>query len=109
LDNFRLFSHQKNIVFSYDLSTIIVRGRTSYDTLMQVVIVSISCKYLEPFVVQKNLYCMGFQNGGVQTKDGKDMVLLGDLVLSNKLVLYDLENQAIGWADYNCKSLLIEN
>ncbi|XP_052144682.1 aspartic proteinase 39-like isoform X1 [Oryza glaberrima] len=52
----------------------------------------------------KNLYCMGFQNGGVQTKDGKDMVLLGDLVLSNKLVLYDLENQAIGWADYNCSS-----
>lgn len=35
--------------------------------------------------------------------------LLSDLVLSNKLVLYDLENQAIGWADYNCKSLLIEN
>ncbi|KAL6634338.1 hypothetical protein ACP70R_027009 [Stipagrostis hirtigluma subsp. patula] len=48
-----------------------------------------------------DLYCVGFLNGGLQTKDGKDMVLLGDLVLSNKLVVYDLENQVIGWTDYN--------
>ncbi|KAL6841984.1 hypothetical protein ACP4OV_028184 [Aristida adscensionis] len=48
-----------------------------------------------------NLYCVGFLNGGLQTKDGKDMVLLGDLVLSNKFVVYDLENQVIGWTDYN--------
>ncbi|KAG5531004.1 hypothetical protein RHGRI_025829 [Rhododendron griersonianum] len=27
-----------------------------------------------------------------------------DLVLSNKLVLYDLENQVIGWTEYNCSS-----
>ncbi|KAF7132251.1 hypothetical protein RHSIM_Rhsim09G0037000 [Rhododendron simsii] len=27
-----------------------------------------------------------------------------DLVLSNKLVLYDLENQLIGWTEYNCSS-----
>uniref|UniRef100_A0A0D9W3I4 Peptidase A1 domain-containing protein n=1 Tax=Leersia perrieri TaxID=77586 RepID=A0A0D9W3I4_9ORYZ len=51
-----------------------------------------------------NLYCVGFQNGGLQSKDGKGMVLLGDLVLSNKLVIYDLENQAIGWTEYNCSS-----
>lgn len=51
-----------------------------------------------------NLYCVGFQNGGLQSKDGKDMVLLGDLVLSNKVVVYDLENQVVGWADYNCSS-----
>ncbi|WVZ75419.1 hypothetical protein U9M48_023470 [Paspalum notatum var. saurae] len=51
-----------------------------------------------------DLYCVGFLNGGLQTKDGKDMVLLGDLVLSNKLVVYDLENQVIGWTDYNCSS-----
>jgi len=67
-------------------------------------------------------------NGGLETKDGKNMVLLGgmikllcnidlfipsfllsfmksvaDLVLSNKLVVYNLENQVIGWTDYNCK------
>ncbi|KAM3212899.1 hypothetical protein ACQJBY_065739 [Aegilops geniculata] len=52
----------------------------------------------------QELYCMGFQTGGLQTKDGKDMVLLGDLAFSNKLVLYDLENQVIGWTDYNCSS-----
>ncbi|XP_072970111.1 aspartic proteinase 36-like [Typha angustifolia] len=51
-----------------------------------------------------SIYCLGFQNGGVQSKDGKDMFLLGDLVLSNKLVLYDLENQVIGWTEYNCSS-----
>lgn len=51
-----------------------------------------------------NLYCVGFQNGGLQSKDGKDMVLLGDLVLSNKLVVYDLEKQVIGWTEYNCSS-----
>uniref|UniRef100_A0ACD5YPK1 Uncharacterized protein n=1 Tax=Avena sativa TaxID=4498 RepID=A0ACD5YPK1_AVESA len=51
-----------------------------------------------------DLYCMGFQSGGLQTKDGKDMVLLGDVAFSNKLVLYDLENQVIGWTDYNCSS-----
>ncbi|TKW38139.1 hypothetical protein SEVIR_1G094800v4 [Setaria viridis] len=51
-----------------------------------------------------DLYCVGFQNGALQSKDGKDIVLLGDLVLSNKLVVYDLENQVIGWADYNCSS-----
>lgn len=26
-----------------------------------------------------------------------------DLVLANKLVSYDLENQTIGWAEYNCE------
>ena len=30
-------------------------------------------------------------------------LLLADLVLSNKLVLYDLENQTIGWTEYNCE------
>ncbi|KAJ1696995.1 hypothetical protein LUZ63_005507 [Rhynchospora breviuscula] len=52
----------------------------------------------------ENDYCFGFQNGGLQSKDGRDMFLLGDLVLSNKLVVYDLENQVIGWTNYNCSS-----
>ncbi|TVU02779.1 hypothetical protein EJB05_51708 [Eragrostis curvula] len=56
------------------------------------------------FQYGRDVYCVGFLNGGLQTKDGKDMVLLGDLVLSNKLVVYDLENQVIGWTDYNCSS-----
>ncbi|KAK1290573.1 Aspartic proteinase-like protein 2 [Acorus calamus] len=49
-------------------------------------------------------WCVGWQNSGVQSKDGKDMFLLGDLVLSNKLVVYDLEKQVIGWKNYNCSS-----
>ncbi|XP_020107470.1 aspartic proteinase-like protein 2 [Ananas comosus] len=56
------------------------------------------------FQNEDNVYCIGFQNGGLQSKDGKDMFLLGDLVLSNKLVLYDLENEVIGWTEYNCSS-----
>ncbi|CAL5206836.1 unnamed protein product [Lathyrus oleraceus] len=59
--------------------------------------------YLFPY---KNgmMQCIGWQRSVTETKDGKDMTLLGDLVLSNKLVLYDLENMAIGWVDYNCSS-----
>ncbi|PUZ46604.1 hypothetical protein GQ55_7G094000 [Panicum hallii var. hallii] len=56
------------------------------------------------FANGNDMYCVGFQNGGSQSKDGKDIVLMGDLVLSNKLVVYDLENQVIGWTDYNCSS-----
>ncbi|XP_050208297.1 aspartic proteinase 36-like [Mercurialis annua] len=56
------------------------------------------------FQIRDDVWCFGWQNSGVQSKDGKDMTLLGDLVLSNKLVLYDLENQAIGWTEYNCSS-----
>lgn len=56
------------------------------------------------FEVADQEWCVGFQNSGLQSKDGKEITLLGDLVLSNKLVLYDLENQTIGWAEYNCSS-----
>lgn len=52
----------------------------------------------------KKLHCIGWQNGGLQAKDGRDLILLGDIVLSNKLFVYDLENQVIGWTEYNCSS-----
>ncbi|KAH7835369.1 hypothetical protein Vadar_025514 [Vaccinium darrowii] len=58
-------------------------------------------EYLFPF---EGLWCFGWQNSGIQSRDTMNMTLLGDLVLSNKLVLYDLENQVIGWAEYNCSS-----
>ncbi|KAK4440665.1 Aspartic proteinase-like protein 2 [Sesamum alatum] len=41
------------------------------------------------------LWCIGFQNNG-------KMTILGDLVLKDRMVVYDLEGQRIGWADYNC-------
>lgn len=56
------------------------------------------------FQIRDEVWCIGWQNSGAQSKDGKDMTLLGDLVLSNKLVYYDLENQEIGWMEYNCSS-----
>ncbi|XP_077227270.1 aspartic proteinase 36-like isoform X2 [Tasmannia lanceolata] len=56
------------------------------------------------FQISDDRWCVGWQNSGLQPKDGKDMTILGDLVLSNKLVFYDLENQTIGWAEYNCSS-----
>ncbi|KAB2039544.1 hypothetical protein ES319_D02G017100v1 [Gossypium barbadense] len=58
-------------------------------------------EYLFPY---NGLWCIGWQNSGMQSRDRKNMTLLGDLVLSNKLVLYDLENQTIGWTEYNCSS-----
>ncbi|XWS42973.1 hypothetical protein CRYUN_Cryun16bG0060100 [Craigia yunnanensis] len=55
------------------------------------------------FKIREDIWCFGWQNSGI-SKDGKDMILLGDLVLSNKLILYDIENQTIGWTEYNCSS-----
>ncbi|KAJ7978274.1 Aspartic proteinase-like protein 2 [Quillaja saponaria] len=56
------------------------------------------------FQIREDVWCVGWQKSGMQSKDGRDMTLLGDLVFSNKLVLYDLENQVIGWTNYNCSS-----
>uniref|UniRef100_A0A7N0U6Q9 Peptidase A1 domain-containing protein n=1 Tax=Kalanchoe fedtschenkoi TaxID=63787 RepID=A0A7N0U6Q9_KALFE len=56
------------------------------------------------FQARNDLWCLGWMNGGFQTKDGTHTVLLGDLVLSNRLVVYDLEEQTIGWTEYNCSS-----
>ncbi|XP_070026766.1 aspartic proteinase 36 isoform X1 [Nicotiana tabacum] len=50
-----------------------------------------------------NEWCIGWQEG-TQGKDGNEIYLLGDLLLSNKLVLYDLEKQTIGWTQYDCSS-----
>ncbi|KAJ0091958.1 hypothetical protein Patl1_26130 [Pistacia atlantica] len=67
-------------------------------------------EYLFPF---EGLWCIGWQNSGMQSRDRKNVTLLGDLVLSNKLVLYDLENQVIGWTEYNCtekrKEIFLKN
>ncbi|KAI3890811.1 hypothetical protein MKX03_007424 [Papaver bracteatum] len=43
--------------------------------------------------------CFGWQESWKS-----DEIILGDLVLTNKLVLYDLENQVLGFAEYNCSS-----
>lgn len=58
------------------------------------------------FQIKETKWCIGWQDSGLQTKDGKEITLLGDLVLSNKLVLYDIESQTIGWTEYDCSSTI---
>ncbi|XP_073289443.1 aspartic proteinase 36-like [Primulina huaijiensis] len=51
------------------------------------------------FVDGASMWCMGFikvQNQGT--------TILGDLVLKDKIFVYDLARQRIGWADYDCSS-----
>ncbi|MCD9640719.1 hypothetical protein HAX54_026195 [Datura stramonium] len=55
------------------------------------------------FQVRDNEWCIGWQEG-TQGKDGSEIFLLGDLLLSNKLVQYDLEKKTIGWTQYDCSS-----
>ncbi|AES80408.1 eukaryotic aspartyl protease family protein [Medicago truncatula] len=56
------------------------------------------------FLYKEDIYCIGWQKSSTQTKEGRDLILIGDLVLSNKLVVYDLENMVIGWTNFNCSS-----
>lgn len=51
-----------------------------------------------------NKWCVGWMNSGLQSRDGKDVTILGDIVLSGKVVFYDLVNQTIGWTEYNCST-----
>nr|XP_012567811.1 aspartic proteinase-like protein 2 isoform X1 [Cicer arietinum] len=41
-------------------------------------------------------WCIGFQ----KTQGGPS--ILGDLVLKDRIIVYDLDNRRIGWTDYNC-------
>ncbi|CAH2055272.1 unnamed protein product [Thlaspi arvense] len=56
------------------------------------------------FQIQGDTWCFGWQNGGLQTKDVGVLTILGDMALSNKLVVYDIENQVIGWTNHNCSA-----
>lgn len=57
----------------------------------------------EDYLVQQNsisdaaVWCMGFQKN-----TGQGITILGDLVLKDKIVVYDLTGQRIGWANYDC-------
>ncbi|OIW20397.1 hypothetical protein TanjilG_10573 [Lupinus angustifolius] len=42
------------------------------------------------------MWCIGFQ------KVQEGVTILGDLVLKDKILVYDLARQRIGWADYDC-------
>ncbi|KAI7729705.1 hypothetical protein M8C21_012383 [Ambrosia artemisiifolia] len=46
----------------------------------------------------KTAWCIGFQ-----TVKGQALTILGDIVLKDKSVVYDLGGQRIGWVDHDCK------
>ncbi|KAI3754318.1 hypothetical protein L1987_54100 [Smallanthus sonchifolius] len=54
-----------------------------------------------------NLMCLGWQNNDMDDVRTRDSIVLGDLILLNKLVLYDLEKQTLGWTEYNFEYLTI--
>ncbi|XP_052173684.1 aspartic proteinase 36-like [Diospyros lotus] len=49
------------------------------------------------FVDGAAMWCIGFQK--VQDQE---VTILGDLVLKDKIFVYDLAHQRLGWADYDC-------
>ncbi|RAL37513.1 hypothetical protein DM860_000207 [Cuscuta australis] len=57
----------------------------------------------EDYLLQQNsidgaaAWCIGFQK-----MQGQGITILGDLVLKDKIVFYDLANQRIGWTNYDC-------
>ncbi|XP_045819597.1 aspartic proteinase 36-like [Trifolium pratense] len=58
----------------------------------------------QDYLIQQNpinngvaVWCIGF----LKIK-GQGTTILGDLVLKDKIFVYDLDGQRIGWADYNC-------
>lgn len=57
----------------------------------------------EDYLIQQNsigggaVWCMGFQK-----IPGQGLTILGDLVLKDKIIVYDLAGQRIGWANYDC-------
>ncbi|XP_057742024.1 aspartic proteinase 36-like isoform X1 [Arachis stenosperma] len=46
----------------------------------------------------QSLWCIGFE------KVQEGVSILGDLVLKDKVIIYDLAHQQIGWANYDCSS-----
>ncbi|XP_060201401.1 aspartic proteinase 36 [Lycium barbarum] len=50
------------------------------------------------FVEGAAMWCIGFE------KQEQGVTILGDLVLKDKIVVYDLARQRIGWADHDCSS-----
>lgn len=57
----------------------------------------------QDYLIQQNsidggaVWCIGFQR-----MQGQAITILGDLVLKDKIVVYDLAGQRIGWVNYDC-------
>ncbi|KAI5071397.1 hypothetical protein GOP47_0013648 [Adiantum capillus-veneris] len=46
-------------------------------------------------------WCIGFQTPG---SNNLNLNIIGDLVLKDRLVVYDLQRQQIGWTNYDCST-----
>lgn len=90
--NFECFMHSENVDDNFPAVSFQFMGNLSLTAYPH--------DYL--FKMHDNEWCMGWLEG-MQGKD-EDVFLLGDLVLSKKLVLYDLEKKTIGWTPYDCSS-----
>ncbi|XP_057457112.1 aspartic proteinase 36 [Lotus japonicus] len=59
----------------------------------------------QDYLIQQNfngggaVWCIG-----IQKIQGQGITILGDLVLKDKIIVYDLAGQRIGWANYDCSS-----
>ncbi|KAM5561912.1 aspartic proteinase 36-like [Rosa sericea] len=53
------------------------------------------------FNLKEDHWCHGWMQSKPGSKTG---ILLGDMIISNKVVVYDLEKQVLGWADHNCST-----
>ncbi|KAM0022845.1 putative nepenthesin [Helianthus debilis subsp. tardiflorus] len=57
----------------------------------------------QDYLIQQNsvggaeVWCIGFQS-----IPNQGITILGDLILKDKIIVYDLGGQRIGWADYDC-------
>ncbi|KAK9159712.1 hypothetical protein Syun_006053 [Stephania yunnanensis] len=55
------------------------------------------------FIVEGQFSCLRYSDRYISDRP---ISHIQNLVLSNKLVFYDLENQVIGWTEYNCSSTI---
>uniref|UniRef100_A0ACD5XGT6 Uncharacterized protein n=1 Tax=Avena sativa TaxID=4498 RepID=A0ACD5XGT6_AVESA len=49
-------------------------------------------------------WCIGWQSSD-ELQDMQGITLLRDIILHDKLIVYDLGKKRLGWTDYNCSSL----
>ncbi|KAJ0792699.1 putative nepenthesin [Helianthus annuus] len=54
-----------------------------------------------------DLICLGWQKNYMGSTSERDIIVLGELILLDKLFLYDLEKQTVGWTEYNCESCVL--
>ncbi|TVU33915.1 hypothetical protein EJB05_15730, partial [Eragrostis curvula] len=47
----------------------------------------------------QSMFCLGWK----RKQGSQQITILGDIIISNKLIVHDLDNMRLGWVEYNCK------